>query len=165
MECWELNAKRTQTRKEALSVSTKSTSEFSTFFSFYTKKSGFQNAIVWQRIQEVNISEIWNVFRGKVTWLLFNCDSSPTGWACNLRRTANLGSEVEQRAGKYLEFLLQSCLFTVMFQSDLLLLEKGFQLSFQVLACQGTITDVGLNFSAWSHPFHSTVGIMIEGND
>lgn len=60
-----------------------------------------------------------------------------------------------------------SCLYTALSQSDLLLLtlQKGRQLSFQVLDCQGPINHIRLNLSAWSHSFLSTVGIMTEEND
>lgn len=82
-------------------------------------------------------------FKDKGTRLLLDLTSSLKGRTCNLRRTTDLEKEGEERAGKYLEFLKSSlsCLFTAVSQSDLLLLtlRTGRQLTFQVLACQGTI--------------------------
>lgn len=99
-------------------------------------------------------------FKDKGTWLLLDSATSLKGRVCNLRRTKNLEKEVGQRAGKHLEFLFKLWLFTAASQSDLLLLMlwTGCQLSFQALACQGTINHLCLTSSAWSQCFLSTVG-------
>lgn len=73
MECWEFNAKRIQTRKQALiSVCKTNLWIFNILFILY-RKLGFQNVMLWQRFQE-NSSKIWSVyFKDKVTWLLLLC--------------------------------------------------------------------------------------------
>lgn len=48
--------------------------------------------------------------------------SSPTDRACNLRRSANLGSELEQRAERSISDSSPTCLLGALYQSDLLLL-------------------------------------------
>ncbi len=109
-----------------------------------------------------NMNEVY--FKDKGTWLLLDFTSSLKGRTCNLRRTTNLKKEGGEHAGMYLEFLKSSlsCLFTAASQSALLLLmlQTGRQLTFQVLACQGTINHLCLTSSAWSHFFLSTVGII-----
>lgn len=89
-----------------LSVSAKPTSEFSTFFSFYTENWAFKMSSCGKDFKRTAQKYEVSTLRTR-SHDSYYFASSPTGRACNLRRTANLGSEMEQRAFKrYLEFLL-----------------------------------------------------------
>lgn len=122
-ECQELNAKREQTRKPSLiSRLRKPAWEFSTFFSFHNRNWPFLlDAIGRQGIHEKQKHEVSTLSgRGSRDSCAFA--SSPTDRACNLRRSANLGSELEQRAERSISDSSPTRLLGALYQSDLLLL-------------------------------------------
>lgn len=162
-ECWELDAKITQTRKQALISVWKPNLWIFNILFISQLKLGFPNVILWQRIQEGRIAQKYESSTLRTRAHDFSSLRRPRAEPVILAELQIWKVRWDNMQGKYPEFLLKS--------SSSLLQRPGLicffsrceteqQLSFLVLACRGAINHLGLTSSAWSHSFLSTVGRM-----